>query len=118
MSEVKQHQTEGSVWTVLKGPVYNIYPYMKCHPGGMISFNPYMNCHPGGVDMLRKAVGKDRTSLFGILCYLYSYGGTLCSSGKDVYRRVFKHLTLKLKSVVLQSKIYMQVIYLVCPTAE
>lgn len=50
MSEVKQHQTEGAMWTVLKGRVYNIYPYM--------------NFHPGGVDMLMKAVGKDCTSLF------------------------------------------------------
>lgn len=50
MSEVKQHQTEGSMWTVFKGHVYNIYPYMKFHPGG--------------VDMLMKAVGKDCTSLF------------------------------------------------------
>ncbi|KAM7476747.1 hypothetical protein LguiB_023990 [Lonicera macranthoides] len=50
LSEVKQHQTEGSMWTVLKGHVYNISPYMKFHPGG--------------VDMLMKAVGKDSTSLF------------------------------------------------------
>ncbi|KAL2926114.1 Cytochrome b5 domain-containing protein RLF [Bienertia sinuspersici] len=50
MSEVKQHQTEGAMWTVLKGRVYNIYPYMKFHPGG--------------ADMLMKAVGKDCTSLF------------------------------------------------------
>ncbi|KNA16487.1 hypothetical protein SOVF_088840 [Spinacia oleracea] len=50
MSEVKQHQTEGSMWTVLQGRVYNISPYMKFHPGG--------------VDMLMKAVGKDCTSLF------------------------------------------------------
>lgn len=50
MSEVKQHQTEESMWTVLKGRVYNISPYMKFHPGG--------------VDMLMKAVGKDCTSLF------------------------------------------------------
>ncbi|KAA8520222.1 hypothetical protein F0562_014478 [Nyssa sinensis] len=50
LSEVKQHQTEGSMWTVLKGRVYNISPYMKFHPGG--------------VDMLMKAVGKDCTSLF------------------------------------------------------
>ncbi|XVE76745.1 hypothetical protein DITRI_Ditri13aG0006000 [Diplodiscus trichospermus] len=34
MSEVKQNQTEGSMWTVLKGRVYNISPYMKFHPGG------------------------------------------------------------------------------------
>ncbi|KAL8142820.1 hypothetical protein V2J09_015852, partial [Rumex salicifolius] len=50
MSEVKQNRTEGSMWTVLKGRVYDIYPYMKFHPGG--------------VDMLMKAVGKDSTSLF------------------------------------------------------
>ncbi|CAK7330897.1 unnamed protein product [Dovyalis caffra] len=45
MDEVKQHQTEGSMWTVLKGRVYNLSPYLKFHPGG--------------VDMLMKAVGKD-----------------------------------------------------------
>ncbi|TKY67970.1 Cytochrome b5 domain-containing protein RLF [Spatholobus suberectus] len=50
MDEVRKHQTEGQVWTVLKGRVYNISPYMKFHPGG--------------VDMLMKAVGKDCTSLF------------------------------------------------------
>jgi cytochrome-b5 reductase len=50
LDEVKQHQTGGAMWTVLKGRVYNIAPYMKFHPGG--------------VDMLMKAVGKDCTSLF------------------------------------------------------
>ncbi|PIN08561.1 Flavohemoprotein b5+b5R [Handroanthus impetiginosus] len=50
MKEVKQHQSEGSMWTVLKGRVYNITPYMKFHPGG--------------VEKLMKAVGKDCTSLF------------------------------------------------------
>ncbi|KDP43557.1 hypothetical protein JCGZ_16844 [Jatropha curcas] len=50
INEVKQHQSEGSMWTVLKGRVYNLSPYMKFHPGG--------------VDMLMKAVGKDCTSLF------------------------------------------------------
>lgn len=50
MNEVKEHQKEGSMWTVLKGRVYNISPYMRFHPGG--------------VDMLMKAVGKDCTSLF------------------------------------------------------
>ncbi|EEF44603.1 flavohemoprotein B5/b5r, putative [Ricinus communis] len=50
MNEVKQHRIEGSMWTVLKGRVYNLSPYMKFHPGG--------------VDMLMKAVGKDCTSLF------------------------------------------------------
>ncbi|XP_027924497.1 cytochrome b5 domain-containing protein RLF [Vigna unguiculata] len=50
MDEVRKHKTEGDMWTVLKGRVYNISPYMKFHPGG--------------VDMLIKAVGKDCTSLF------------------------------------------------------
>lgn len=35
MDEVKKNRTEGSMWTVLKGRVYNISPYMKFHPGGM-----------------------------------------------------------------------------------
>lgn len=34
LHEVKKHQSEGSMWTVLKGRVYNIAPYMKFHPGG------------------------------------------------------------------------------------
>ncbi|KAI3978309.1 hypothetical protein MKX01_013107 [Papaver californicum] len=50
MDEVKQHRKEGSIWTVLKGRVYNI--------------TPYMNFHPGGVDMLMKGAGRDCTSLF------------------------------------------------------
>ncbi|RYR22183.1 hypothetical protein Ahy_B03g067465 isoform B [Arachis hypogaea] len=33
MDEVRKHQTEGEMWTVLKGHVYNISPYMKFHPG-------------------------------------------------------------------------------------
>lgn len=50
MDEVKQHKSEGDNWTVLKGRVYNISPYMKFHPGGE--------------DMLMKAAGKDCTALF------------------------------------------------------
>ncbi|CAI9090877.1 OLC1v1025755C2 [Oldenlandia corymbosa var. corymbosa] len=50
LKEVKEHKTGDSMWTVLKGRVYNIAPYMKFHPGG--------------ADMLMKAVGKDCTSLF------------------------------------------------------
>jgi cytochrome-b5 reductase len=50
LSEVKQNKTKESMWTVLKGRVYNISPYMKFHPGGD--------------DILMKAVGKDCTSLF------------------------------------------------------
>ncbi|RCV40450.1 hypothetical protein SETIT_9G054700v2 [Setaria italica] len=50
LEEVKQHKTGDCIWTVLKGRVYNIAPYMKFHPGG--------------VDMLMKATGKDCTALF------------------------------------------------------
>lgn len=50
MEEVKLHRVEGDAWTVLKGRVYNI--------------GPYMNFHPGGRDMLMKAAGRDGTSLF------------------------------------------------------
>ncbi|KAL6569937.1 hypothetical protein OROMI_014451 [Orobanche minor] len=59
MNEVKQHQSEGSMWTVLKGRVYNISPYMKFHPGG--------------ADMLMKTVGKDCTSLFSILSLYFLF---------------------------------------------
>ncbi|CAN6308912.1 unnamed protein product [Urochloa humidicola] len=50
LEEVKQQKTGDCIWTVLKGRVYNIAPYMKFHPGG--------------VDMLMKAAGKDCTALF------------------------------------------------------
>ncbi|KAJ0037489.1 hypothetical protein Pint_23970 [Pistacia integerrima] len=58
MDEVKQNKKEGSMWTVLKGRVYNLSPYMKFRPGG--------------VDMLMKAVGKDSTSLFSILFWKFT----------------------------------------------
>ncbi|KAK6804058.1 hypothetical protein RDI58_001842 [Solanum bulbocastanum] len=34
IDEVKEHQNAEAMWTVLKGHVYNITPYMKFHPGG------------------------------------------------------------------------------------
>ncbi|CAL5079366.1 unnamed protein product [Urochloa decumbens] len=37
LEEVKQHKTGDFIWTVLKGRVYNIAPYMKFHPGGNLS---------------------------------------------------------------------------------
>ncbi|RDY05701.1 Cytochrome b5 domain-containing protein RLF, partial [Mucuna pruriens] len=61
MDEVRKHQTEGQMWTVLKGHVYNISPYMKFHPGGTV-INSI--CKFTCVDMLMKAVGKDCTSIF------------------------------------------------------
>ena len=41
MDEVRKHQTEGEMWTVLNGRVYNISPYMKFHPGGMAISSTY-----------------------------------------------------------------------------
>jgi len=50
MEEVKQHKTDEDAWTVLRGRVYNISPYIRFHPGGR--------------DMLMKGAGRDCTSLF------------------------------------------------------
>jgi cytochrome b involved in lipid metabolism len=56
IAEVKQHCTEEDAWTILRGCVYNISPYIRFHPGGR--------------DMLMKGAGKDCTSLFSILITL------------------------------------------------
>lgn len=50
LDEVARHATDIDGWTVLRGNVYNISPYMKFHPGGEV--------------MLRKAIGRDCTALF------------------------------------------------------
>jgi len=34
IAEVKQHCTEEDAWTILRGCVYNISPYIRFHPGG------------------------------------------------------------------------------------
>ncbi|CAI7804749.1 unnamed protein product, partial [Closterium sp. NIES-53] len=34
MSEVKRHKKEDDAWTVVRGRVYNITPYLDFHPGG------------------------------------------------------------------------------------
>eukprot|EP00850_Spirogloea_muscicola_P018364 SM000167S02977 [mRNA] locus=s167:224212:226219:- [translate_table: standard] len=48
--EVKLHRTEDDAWTIWRGKVYNISPYMRFHPGGR--------------DMLIKGAGRDCTTLF------------------------------------------------------
>mmetsp|Transcript_4040 Transcript_4040/g.12308 ORF Transcript_4040/g.12308 Transcript_4040/m.12308 type:complete len:152 (+) Transcript_4040:88-543(+) len=50
MSEVKKHNSREDAWTVVRGKVYVI--------------SPYLNFHPGGVDMLMKGAGRDATALF------------------------------------------------------
>lgn len=37
MEEIKKHQSEGEAWTILRGRVYNVTPYLKFHPGGQLS---------------------------------------------------------------------------------
>ncbi|EIE25832.1 cytochrome b5, partial [Coccomyxa subellipsoidea C-169] len=50
MEEVKAHRTKSDAWTVLRGKVYNI--------------TPYINFHPGGADWIMKGAGMDCTALF------------------------------------------------------
>ena len=50
MEEVKTHRTEEDGWTVLRGKVYHL--------------SPYLDFHPGGRKILKKALGEDCTALF------------------------------------------------------
>ena len=50
LADVSSHNTPEDAWTVLRGKVYNITPYL-----------PY---HPGGADTLLEAAGVDGTALF------------------------------------------------------
>ena len=50
MTEVATHGTEADGWTVLRGKVYNL--------------SPYLDFHPGGRKILTQALGKDCTALF------------------------------------------------------
>ena len=36
--EVATHKTEEDAWTVFKGKVYNLTPYLDFHPGAGVSF--------------------------------------------------------------------------------
>lgn len=86
-AEVKQHRSEDDAWTILKGRVYNITPYLKFHPGGgsffllqvvlqhtfliaveqsgLAVYGWFLKL--SGLDMLMKGAGKDCTALFSIL---------------------------------------------------
>lgn len=48
--ELGRHNTEADAWTVIRGKVYNITPYLKFHPGG--------------VQDVMKVAGRDGTKLF------------------------------------------------------
>ena len=48
--EVATHNTAEDCWTVLRGKVYNL--------------TPYVNFHPGGDKILKAVLGRDCTKLF------------------------------------------------------
>eukprot|EP00937_MAST-01D_sp_MAST-1D-sp2_P002675 g2675.t1 len=50
MAEVRRHSTEYDCWTVLRGKVYNI--------------TPYLHYHPGSKEELFRGAGRDCTELF------------------------------------------------------
>ena len=50
MSEVRRHSTEFDCWSVLRGKVYNL--------------TPYLHYHPGSAEELMRGAGRDCTSLF------------------------------------------------------
>ena len=50
MDEVAKHKTLTDCWTVFKGVVYNIGPFVKYHPGG--------------IDDIMKGAGRDSTELY------------------------------------------------------
>jgi cytochrome b involved in lipid metabolism len=50
LAEVKQHNKVYDGWTILRGKVYNI--------------GPYLAYHPGGEGILKGILGKDSTKLF------------------------------------------------------
>lgn len=50
LEEVAKHNSCADGWTILRGRVYNLSPYMKYHPGGEM--------------ILKPVLGKDCTKLF------------------------------------------------------
>ncbi|CAM9998496.1 unnamed protein product, partial [Phaeothamnion confervicola] len=50
MAEVRQHKSEHDCWTVFRGKVYNMAPFLAYHPGGKPE--------------LMKGAGRDCTTLF------------------------------------------------------
>ncbi|CAN0192901.1 unnamed protein product, partial [Discosporangium mesarthrocarpum] len=49
-AEVKKHSSEHDCWTIFRGKVYNITPFLHYHPGGM--------------ETIMRGGGKDCTALF------------------------------------------------------
>ena len=52
--ELKKHNKKDDCWICIRGFVYNV--------------SPYMECHPGGEEELMRAAGSDGTDLFDQAC--------------------------------------------------
>jgi cytochrome-b5 reductase len=50
IAEIRKHNTREDFWSVIRGKVYNLTPYLRYHPGG--------------IDILMKTAGNDGTVLF------------------------------------------------------
>ena len=50
MTEIRKHNSLEDFWTVVRGKVYNLTPYLRYHPGG--------------INILMKTAGTDGTVLF------------------------------------------------------
>mmetsp|Transcript_31543 Transcript_31543/g.82454 ORF Transcript_31543/g.82454 Transcript_31543/m.82454 type:complete len:340 (+) Transcript_31543:80-1099(+) len=50
IAEIRKHNSRDDFWTVIRGKVYNLTPYLRFHPGG--------------IDILDKTAGNDGTVLF------------------------------------------------------
>ena len=50
LAEIRQHNKVYDGWTILRGKVYNI--------------SPYLAYHPGGESILKQVLGRDSTALF------------------------------------------------------
>jgi hypothetical protein len=62
LEEVKQHKMGDCIWTVLKGRVYNIAPYMKFHPGG----NHFKHIHGYSI-----TISEPPDSLYILFCWTF-----------------------------------------------
>ena len=55
------YRTKDDAWTIIRGRVYNI--------------TPYLSFHPGGEDQLMLGAGKDSTALFGTFFFSFQRYG-------------------------------------------
>ena len=80
MAEVREHRSlEDDAWTVFRGKVYQLSPYV-----------PY---HPGGAEMLRAVAGKDCTALFEQVRSCDCATASPCGPFAEVRRCLWRSIT-------------------------